>query len=39
MAEYGAYLPAGLDGGKDGAKERGNAGRESRKPVFRVVSA
>jgi len=39
LAEYGAYLPAALDGGKDGAEQRENAGKDSGKPVFHVISA
>ena len=39
LSEYGAYLPSGLAGGKEGAEEREKSGKDSGKPQLRVVSA
>ena len=38
MAEYGAYLPGALDGGKVGAKQRENGGKDGGKPALRVIA-
>ena len=38
MAEYGAYLPASLDGGKERPEQRENAGKDGGKPRFRLVA-
>ena len=38
-AQYGAYLPAALDGGNPAGEQRKNGGKESGKPPFRVVGA
>ena len=39
MAEYGAYLPAEVNGGELGSEQRKDAGEESGEPQFRVVGA
>ncbi|HET6428344.1 MAG TPA: hypothetical protein VMY37_30080 [Thermoguttaceae bacterium] len=39
MSEYGAYLPAALEGGKEGAESGKTAGEDSGKPNLRVVRA
>lgn len=39
MAGYDAYMPAGLDSGKEAAGQRENGGKDSGNPGLRVVSA
>ena len=39
IAEYGAYLPAAVDGGKGGPEQRENSGKDSGKRILRVVGA
>lgn len=38
IAEYGAYLPAGLDGGKEAAEQREKRGKDGGRPRLRVVA-
>ena len=39
LAQYGAYLPAALDDGKEETGQRENAGKDSGKPRLRLVGA
>lgn len=39
LAEYRAYLPAGMDGGKVDGEQREFNGKDDGKPVLRLVSA